>query len=287
MADPRLRLSGIYAIRNTVSGRVYVGSGVNIGNRWKAHRSLLNGGDHHSVVLQRSWDKHGSEAFAFEILELVENSSDLIRREQHWIDKLSAADPHKGFNRSPTAGSSLGIVHPPDVRAKFSAIRKGIPKSPEHRAAIGAAQVGKVISEAQRLLASEATRRYFEENPEARERQREVGRRNGLASKGRVLSAEARANISAARRRNPEFIAISIANLANIDPEKQKAAAAERGLRMRGIPNRKNRTMTYEQAQEIRALKADGWTYDMLEDKFGIGRAPLFRIVKGITYAAP
>lgn len=39
-------VSGIYRIRNTVNGRVYVGASVHVEARWHAHRFHLNKGVH-------------------------------------------------------------------------------------------------------------------------------------------------------------------------------------------------------------------------------------------------
>jgi group I intron endonuclease len=168
MAPASICQSGIYCIRNIVSGRVYVGSAVKIRYRWNAHRHLLRRGDHHSIVLQRSWDKHGKAAFAFEILEAVADLTKLVGREQFWIDHLNAACPERGFNRSPTAGSPLGTKHSPETRAKHSAARKGKtmpPRSKEHRARIAAAKLG--------------TKRSIESRS-----------KQGRTTKGRPISAE-------------------------------------------------------------------------------------------------
>ena len=36
---------GIYGIRNLINGKIYVGkTGMNFGDRWDSHRSLLNNG---------------------------------------------------------------------------------------------------------------------------------------------------------------------------------------------------------------------------------------------------
>ena len=56
---------------------------------------------------------------------------------------------------------------------------------------------------------------------------------------------------------------------------------------MKGVPNRANRHFTFEQAEEIRALKAEGWTYDQLEVRFETNRSSLFHIVNRKTYVTP
>lgn len=137
--------SGVYCIRSTVSGRVYVGSAVDVRRRWSVHRWRLSQGTHHSVLLQRSWNKHGAGAFVFDVIEAVKDKSLLVGLEQHWIDKLKSCCPRSGFNIAPRAGSSLGRKHPPEVLAKMRAAQVGRKKAPftdEHRAAIRASRLG-------------------------------------------------------------------------------------------------------------------------------------------------
>src|SRR4051794_5001336 len=60
--------SGIYAIRCKPTGKVYVGSAARITKRWNDHRQSLASGKHHSVLLQRAWEKYGPDAFEFTVL---------------------------------------------------------------------------------------------------------------------------------------------------------------------------------------------------------------------------
>ena len=145
MADESIPRSGIYCIRNLVSGRVYVGSAANIRIRWNAHRSMLSKGKHHAPALRRSWLKHGPAAFVFEVLEIVEAKERLIEREQHWIDALNSACPKTGFNVAPKAGSRLGAGHSPETRALMKVQRKGRkmpPRTADHCAALSASRIG-------------------------------------------------------------------------------------------------------------------------------------------------
>lgn len=163
--------TGVYVIRNAVNGKVYVGSAVNIYNRWCVHKHGLTRGIHHSVKLQRAWSKHGAGAFTIETLEVCLREH-LLEREQAWIDRLGATTS-SGYNVCRVAGSSLGRKFSPETlekmrlkkigskrsaesRARQSAATRGIPKSPEHRQKIGAAQVGKVIPPDVRKKMSEA-----------------------------------------------------------------------------------------------------------------------------------
>lgn len=94
--------SGIYAIRNLNNGKFYIGSAVKLSGRFRTHLCDLRKGRHHSQHLQRSWNKHGAESFAFEVLELCP-ADDLITREQWWIDTCEPP-----YNIAPNAGSTRG-----------------------------------------------------------------------------------------------------------------------------------------------------------------------------------
>lgn len=161
MADEPLPKSGIYCIRNLVSGRIYVGSAIKIRSRWNTHRHMLRAGRHHSRILQRSWNKHSETAFAFEVLEAVADVTNLIRREQHWIDRLNAACPKRGLNAYPTAGSPLGRKVTPETKAKMSAAHRGkkySPRTDEHRTRLSAAKKGSIRSMESRRKQSASTK---------------------------------------------------------------------------------------------------------------------------------
>jgi group I intron endonuclease len=138
MADAMICVGGIYAIRCTVNGKVYVGSAVNIKNRWAVHRHGLARGIHHGVLLQRAWNRHGADAFIFEVLEHVATATDLLLREQFWIDSLNAVPG--GYNTAPVAGSTLGKTHGETARQKMSASHRVRLATPEGRAARSAQQ---------------------------------------------------------------------------------------------------------------------------------------------------
>ncbi len=108
MADAILAQSGIYAFTNKLNGKRYVGSAINLRRRYKKHLSQLNNGNHHSAKFQHAWAKYGAEQFEFIVLELVEDPSALIGREQFWIDSYDAFGA-AGYNMCPKAGSILGV----------------------------------------------------------------------------------------------------------------------------------------------------------------------------------
>jgi group I intron endonuclease len=116
--------TGIYKIINTSTNKIYVGSAVNIESRWKEHLNDLKMNKHHSIKLQRSYNKHGLNCFKFEIIEECDKKL-LIKQEQHYIDSLNSF--HEGYNSSPTAGSRLGSIQSEETKKKISDTLKGRP----------------------------------------------------------------------------------------------------------------------------------------------------------------
>lgn len=98
------RVSGIYQIRCVPTGKIYVGSAVNLRERWYRHRRALGRGKHVNCYLQQAWDKYGEENFEFIVLEYVERGG-LLAAEQIWMDKSDCTNREKGFNIFDTAGS--------------------------------------------------------------------------------------------------------------------------------------------------------------------------------------
>lgn len=90
-----MKVSGIYKIENKVNGKIYVGSSKDIKNRWMQHKRELNKNTHHSVKLQRAWNKYGEENFEFSILEECAEDKRLYL-EQYYIDKFKSF--FEGYN---------------------------------------------------------------------------------------------------------------------------------------------------------------------------------------------
>lgn len=80
-------ITGIYKITNINTDKMYIGSSKDIEYRCINHFSMLKNDAHHSIHLQRSYNKHGIDAFKFEIVEICDEK-ELINRENYYMNKL-------------------------------------------------------------------------------------------------------------------------------------------------------------------------------------------------------
>ena len=165
---------GVYVIAHRATGQGYVGSSANLASRLYAHRRKLRRGEHPNARLQSAWSEHGEAAFVFLVLQRVTEIAELRPAEQRWLDG-GTCEPGVGFNRSPTT-HGVGWRYTDEQRARLADAHRGRPKSPEHRAAMSAAQRAAVT-------------------PESRARCAAVG----AATRGVPKSAEHRAKIGAAQ----------------------------------------------------------------------------------------
>lgn len=80
-----MKKTGIYKILNKINGKFYIGSSVDVDNRFYCHKSRLRNNNHWNVKLQRAYNKSNINDFIFTILENCD-SEVLLKREQHYID---------------------------------------------------------------------------------------------------------------------------------------------------------------------------------------------------------
>lgn len=116
--------SGIYQIRNLINEKIYIGSAKSLPKRKNIHFCELKNGKHHSVKLQRAFNKYGEENFVFEVIEFVEDKSKLLECEQYWIDRFNSSK--EGYNINPCAENRLGVILSDETKQKLSKSHKGI-----------------------------------------------------------------------------------------------------------------------------------------------------------------
>ena len=191
--------TGVYAIRNTHDGKVYIGSAaVCIVFRAARHRNDLRRRKHNNNHLQSAWDKYGGNCFICEIIELT-TPEQAVEREQYWMDHYRSYIQTVGYNKSPTAKSPLGTKHSEESRRKMTLAAKKRWENPENRRKYSEAIRGRKPSSETRQLLSQALKERWT-NPEYREHMRkkiseaprtaEWSRNLSKARKGKKLSAK-------------------------------------------------------------------------------------------------
>lgn len=98
----------IYQITNTVNGKFYIGSTKNISKRMSTHFRQLKKGTHHSIYLQRSFDKYGIDAFEYCVIEECPDNI-LLSREEEILTEINPP-----YNMTTKASGGYLIEHHPD-----------------------------------------------------------------------------------------------------------------------------------------------------------------------------
>jgi hypothetical protein len=104
----RVKPSGVFQVKNLMTGKVLLGSSLNLEGPLNKHRFMLRINSHANRELQKDWNELGSEQFSFEILETVQirdhpnfNLKDeLTLLEEIWLEKLQPFG-QRGYNDSP------------------------------------------------------------------------------------------------------------------------------------------------------------------------------------------
>jgi group I intron endonuclease len=159
---------------------VYVGSASkSFKERWRTHKIGLLKNKHHSVYLQRIYNKYG-DILQFKILEICK-PNDCIALEQVYLDSYF----HEGLgNGSPTAGSMLGYKHTTEARTRMSERKKGnlnnrygVKLSDDVKKKISKSNTGKSLND-------------------------ETRKKLSIINTGKLATNEAKANMSNAQKQN-------------------------------------------------------------------------------------
>lgn len=90
---------GIYRIENKINNKIYIGSSIDIDKRFYKHLWMLRKGVHDNNHLQNAFNQYGEGFFEFSILEIC-SESELVKRENFYIEFYCACDINCGYNQS-------------------------------------------------------------------------------------------------------------------------------------------------------------------------------------------
>lgn len=113
------------------NGKMYIGSATCPVERRSAHICHLKNGKHHSVRLQRAYNKYGADSIEFAVLENT-TEDNLLGLEQEYLDLFQPTIPRYGFNILSVAGRSTGRVCSKETREKISKTKRGVARDPEN-----------------------------------------------------------------------------------------------------------------------------------------------------------
>jgi len=88
---------GIYAIKNNVTNKIYIGKTTDFEIRKKEHIRKLKAKRHHNRHLQSSFNKNGIDSFVFDIIEKCDLGH-LDEKEKYWIEFYKTTNDNNGYN---------------------------------------------------------------------------------------------------------------------------------------------------------------------------------------------
>lgn len=149
---------GVYRITDVETGRFYVGSSVNIANRWRQHQYRLIRGTHPNPILQALWNANPERVRIETIQHCQMNKEEILAAEQAALDAAGVGSNRMCMNVLPVAGSHLGRKRSAETLAAMSAAQLGRVHTEAAKAKMRAAKIGKPLSDEHRKKLGDAAR---------------------------------------------------------------------------------------------------------------------------------
>lgn len=149
---------GIYVILNSSNNHFYVGSTVNLRQRWRQHLWSLDNNRHHNPHIQNAWNKYTGSSFVFLVVEIIGSPSNILNREQAWIDELGASERKDCYNFCKIAGSHLGRKRSELTKQRLSEANRGKIHKPEAKEKMRIAKLGRKLTEEHKMKVAERSK---------------------------------------------------------------------------------------------------------------------------------
>ena len=93
-------MKGIYAIQNKINKKMYIGMTTDFKDRIEHHLWELRNNKHHSIKLQRAFNKYGEDNFDYYIVEEMKESTfkELAEKERYYIKEYHSHISEHGYN---------------------------------------------------------------------------------------------------------------------------------------------------------------------------------------------
>lgn len=249
---------GVYKILNTINGKFYIGSSINIEKRFKQHRAELNKGTHNNKYLQNAWNKYGANNFEFIIVECVDNLEILRDRETYYIQKTQCANHNIGYNLLNDTNIGLGVHASNEVREKISKACSGSKNGNYGRKHTDEELKRMYINRWGVDYVKKPRKPYKRKSPEEVKLSRKL---QGEKMRGKIVSEQTRHKIAEARKGTHHS-------------EETKAKYREQ---RKGSKNA-NSKLTKEQVFEIYEKMNSGVNYKEVCKEYGIGQCWAYKI---------
>lgn len=118
-------IAGIYKISNTINNKVYIGSTVNLYDRYHNHKSRVKRNAHENYYFQKDVCEYGLDSFVFEVIELCEKDN-LKQLESRYMDEYKSYNEQFGYNIMIKEDSTFSREKRVSTREKISKSLKEI-----------------------------------------------------------------------------------------------------------------------------------------------------------------
>jgi group I intron endonuclease len=145
--------SGIYVIRNELTGNGYVGQSARMRKRIADHFNLLRKKTHPNPHLQNAFLKYGESAFSYDFEIVCEDVDDLDALENAYLSGEAAFDKTRIYYNIATVSASVmrDRSHTAETKAKISESKKGgrAHITPEYRQKLSQARRRRALSDSE------------------------------------------------------------------------------------------------------------------------------------------
>ncbi len=175
-------VTGIYGLRNSVTGKWYIGQSLNIYKRWRT--AYQNGKCKSQPKIYAALKKYGYDVFEKVVIEECTTIDWILDyREMYWIRHLNSIE--NGYN---IREGGCRTQHSKETRQKIALGRTGWRHTEEAKAKMSAIHKGKKISDEHRLRLSQLNKGRLQHKAFSEETRQKMR----IAKLGRVLSVETR-----------------------------------------------------------------------------------------------